>query len=69
MQTRGNSDGPLTTVRLGSHERDQRGADQVPVTAEVRKHPAFFVSFVTVNRHATHVLGLSLCPCAWVKLR
>ena len=32
-------------------------------------NPTFFVSFVTVNRHATHVLGLSLCPCAWVKLR
>ena len=26
-------------MRLGSHERDQRGADQVPVAAEVRKQP------------------------------
>ena len=39
MQARGDSNGPLTTMRLGSHERDQRGADQVPVAAEVRKQP------------------------------
>ena len=29
-------------MRLGSHERDQRGADQVPVTAEVRKQSRVF---------------------------
>ena len=64
MQTRGGSDGPLTTMRLGSHERDQRGADQVPISAEVREQSNVFLG--TLQRHTTYTRTCQDCLCIHV---
>ena len=51
-------------MRLGSHERDQRGADQVPVAAEVRQQPNALRTFATVmppTHERSRTVFVSMC--------